>query len=132
MKPSGILETCLYATDLDSAEAFYSDVFSLELYAKVPGRHVFFVCGNGMLLIFNPEKTGSEPKTPHGTTGAGHLCFRVKEEEIAVWLQWLQSKGVQIEDEVTWPGGSHSLYFRDPAGNSLEVASPALWGLPED
>ena len=26
-----------------------------------------------------------------------------------------------------WPNGARSLYFRDPAGNSVEIAEPRLW-----
>ena len=36
-----------------------------------------------------------------------------------------------IEQAVEWPQGGRSLYFRDPAGNSLEVASPRIWGIDE-
>ena len=35
---------------------------------------------------------------------------------------------IPIESEVVWPRG-RSLYFRDPEGNSVELAIPALWGL---
>jgi hypothetical protein len=38
---------------------------------------------------------------------------------------------VAIEHEATWPRGGRSFYFRDPAGNSLELATPRIWGLPE-
>ena len=41
----------------------------------------------------------------------------------------LQQEGVAIESEVTWPGGGRSIYFRDPAGNSLEFAMAGIWGL---
>ena len=30
---------------------------------------------------------------------------------------------------VTWPNGARSIYFRDPAGNSLECAEPGLWSI---
>ncbi len=30
--------------------------------------------------------------------------------------------------EVNWDQGGTSLYFRDPAGNSIELAPPTLWG----
>jgi len=28
-----------------------------------------------------------------------------------------------------WPQGGRSIYFRDPAGNSLEFAEPRIWRL---
>ena len=44
----------------------------------------------------------------------------------------LKSKGVQIERDIHWPKGGRSLYFRDPAGNSIEFASPLVWGMREE
>ena len=46
LKISGVLETVLYAADLDAVEAFYSDVLGLERTAKAEGRQAFFRCGN--------------------------------------------------------------------------------------
>ncbi|MDQ3546548.1 MAG: glyoxalase/bleomycin resistance/extradiol dioxygenase family protein, partial [Verrucomicrobiota bacterium] len=43
------------------------------------------------------------------------------------WRERLQEAGVAIESEVEWPEGGRSLYFRDPAGNSVELAPPTLW-----
>ena len=138
MKVKSILETCLYAENLDEIELFYGEVLGLEPFSKRKGRSVFFRCGEAVLLYFNPNNTSQIPvevegqKIPlHGAKGEGHICFKIKEEEIDQWRDWLQSKGVEIESEVKWSTGSSSLYFRDPAGNCLEVASPLLWGLPE-
>jgi catechol 2,3-dioxygenase-like lactoylglutathione lyase family enzyme len=49
--------------------------------------------------------------------------------EIPVWQEHLQRQGVTIEAQVTWPRGGHSIYFRDPAGNSVELTTPSTWGL---
>ena len=61
MTPSGILESALYVDDLDKAERFYSEVMGLERIAKVEGRHVFFRCGEGVLLLFDADKTVKPP-----------------------------------------------------------------------
>lgn len=134
MIPHGILETCLYVDDLDAAEAFYTRVLGLRLIGKEVGRHLFFRCGNDMLLIFNPDKTlAADNEVPtHGARGPVHVAFAVREDEIDDWREHLGAHGVPIEQEVTWPHGGHSIYFRDPAGNSLELATPALWGLSRD
>lgn len=138
MQLHGILETVLYAEDLEAAEAFYRDVLALELYSKEPARHLFFRCDNGMFLVFNPRETSRPDYTvaethviPHGTTGAGHMAFRVAEDELDAWRQRLNQWNIRIETEIAWPQGGHSIYFRDPAGNSLELATPRLWGLPD-
>lgn len=135
MKPASILETVLYAADLDAAEAFYAGVLGLERIARAGSRHVFFRCGGQVLLIFNPAETvrppsaGALPVPPHGATGAGHLCFAAAAGEIERWRSRLAEAGIAIEADFEWPGGGRSIYFRDPAGNSLEFAEPRIWGL---
>ncbi len=135
MRPSGILETVLYAQDLDRCEQFYADVLGLTAFAKAPGRHLFYRCGDQVLLIFNPEATkvppaaGALPVPPHGMVGEGHLCFRASASEISAWRAALEAKGVAIEADFEWPGGGRSIYFRDPAGNCLEFAEPRIWQL---
>lgn len=131
----GILETALYAEDLDAAEAFYGGVLGLEKVLRAGNRHVFFYCGQGILLIFNPTETvkppslDSLPVPPHGTTGPGHVCFRMSGQMIDRMVEKLNKAGIVIESDFRWPNGARSIYFRDPAGNSLECAEPMLWNL---
>ncbi|HEU0059944.1 MAG TPA: VOC family protein [Hyphomicrobiaceae bacterium] len=135
MLPSGILETVLYAKDLDGTERFYDRALGLIPFAKVQGRHLFYRCGNQVLLIFNPDATKVPPAPralpvpPHGMEGEGHLCFRASASEIDAWRAALEAKGIAIEADFEWPGGGRSIYFRDPAGNCLEFAEPRIWKL---
>jgi catechol 2,3-dioxygenase-like lactoylglutathione lyase family enzyme len=136
MLPSAILESALYVSDLAVAEAFYRDVLGLALITRVEGRHVFFRCGDGVLLLFNAEATEIPPALdarlpvpPHGARGPGHLCFAASADEIDRWKSALIAKDVAIEADFEWPNGGRSIYFRDPSGNSLEFAEPRIWGL---
>lgn len=135
MKPAGILETILYAGDLDAAEQFYSAVLGLELRSKAPGRQLFYRCGDQMLLIFDPAATakppakGALPVPPHGAHGPGHVCFRASLVEIQAWRTRLADASIAIEADFEWPGGGRSIYFRDPAGNCLEISEPRIWNL---
>lgn len=136
MQPTAILESALYVSDLDVAETFYGEVMGLQRIAKVDGRHVFFRCGQGVLLLFNADATRQPPKPdarlpvpPHGTTGQGHLCFAGTAVEIEGWKRRLEGAGVAIEADFEWPNGGRSIYFRDPSGNSLEIAEPRIWGI---
>ncbi len=135
MTPSAILESALYVTDLATAEAFYRDVLGLPLLSKAQGRHVFFRCGHGVLLLFDAEATRTPPPAdaplnvpPHGATGQGHLCFAATAAEIADWKSHLEGHGITIEADFEWPKGGRSIYFRDPSGNSIEFAEPKIWG----
>ncbi|MWD28039.1 glyoxalase/bleomycin resistance/extradiol dioxygenase family protein [Aquicoccus sp. SCR17] len=131
--PGAMLETALYAEDLDAAERFYAGLLGLEVIVRVPGRHVFFRVGPGVLLLFNPEETQKPsgnpdfPVPPHGARGPGHACFAATLPEMEALRERLVAAGVEIESDFHWPNGARSIYFRDPAGNSLEIAEPGLW-----
>jgi catechol 2,3-dioxygenase-like lactoylglutathione lyase family enzyme len=139
LKLRGILETAIYVGDLDAAQDFYGRVLGLSVIGRDRDRHVFFRCGDGVFLVFNPRITANEPASvngasvpPHGAIGAGHMAFRAREDELPDWRARLELAQVTIESEIAWPRGGRSIYFRDPAGNSIELASPKLWGLAED
>jgi catechol 2,3-dioxygenase-like lactoylglutathione lyase family enzyme len=133
-----VLETALYADDLRAADHFYGTVLGLERIAFVDARHAFYRCGEGVVLIFDPASTAAiqtsvngTPVPMHGASGAGHMALAVSNAELPAWRAHLEANGVAIESEVTWPRGGRSIYVRDPAGNSVELASPLLWGLAE-
>ena len=127
-----VVETGIYADDLDRAERFYRDVLGLTLLGKEAGRHVFFQVGDrSMLLVFRPEATLRGDHLPaHGASGPGHFAMGIAAEDLDAWRDQLRSHRVAIEHEEAWERGGHSLYFRDPAGNSVELITPGLWGLP--
>ena len=134
MKITQVLETCLYVDDLQRAEQFYADVLGLEIESHQDGRHVFFHCGHQMLLLFNPLvcREPSDQFPSHGGFGPGHVAFAVQERQLQDWVNHLERHGVAIEKTIDWPRGGRSVYFRDPAGNSLELATPKIWGLDEN
>ena len=134
MKATAILETVIYAADPQAVAAFYTGVFGLEPVQSVPGRFAFLRCGGQMLLIFNPEATRDPAHQngipAHGATGQGHLCFRAEDRaELDCWQARLAELGIAVEHDQTWKTGARSIYLRDPAGNSVEIAEAAIWGL---
>ncbi len=134
----GILETALYVPDLVAAEQFYGEILGLAKIFEVPGRQLVYECQDSVLLIFRPDHTEREQITInggaiplHGARGPGHMAFRIEKHLLAPWRARLQAHRVPIESEISWPNGAHSIYFRDPAGNSLELVTPDIWrGLP--
>jgi len=132
MAPQALVETSLYGDDLDALKAFYTQTLGLMIVAQEPDRHVFLRVGPAqMLLLFNPETTMRPGPFPtHGTRGPGHLALGIPRHDLEDWRTHLQERGVPIEKEITWPLGGHSLYFRDPAGNSVELLTPGVWGTP--
>lgn len=131
MKATAILETVIYAADPLACAAFYISVLGLEPVRELPGRFSFLRCGAQMLLIFapgpalDPDQQNGIPT--HGATGRGHLCFGAADgAELDRWSALLAQRGVVVEHRHQWPNG-RSLYFRDPAGNSVEIAETAIW-----
>ncbi|MFK7941907.1 MAG: VOC family protein [Paracoccaceae bacterium] len=130
-----ILESALYAENLEETAAFYEAILGLERFIEVPDRHVFFRVPGGVMLLFNPKATTQAPRDPrmpvppHGATGPGHICFAGTAEEITSWTEHLSDNSIAIEAAFQWPQGGRSIYFRDPAGNSIEIAEPRIWGL---
>jgi catechol 2,3-dioxygenase-like lactoylglutathione lyase family enzyme len=124
-----VLETCLYARDLIAAEVFYR-ALGLEFVSRLEGRHVFFRAGGAMFLIFNPDASaiaGDLP--PHAGAEGGHACFRVEPAELPAWRSRLEALGLEVTPYEWSRGRGTSLYFRDPAGNLLELAPAGIWGI---
>ena len=130
VRATQVYETVLYADDLQSAAEFYTEVLGLPLLSQ---NELMLVLGlnQSYLLIFNPDKSSTPGREVplHGARGPGHLALVARETELPDWRDRLANAGVEIESEVQWDAGKRgvSIYFRDPAGNSLELAPPQLW-----
>jgi catechol 2,3-dioxygenase-like lactoylglutathione lyase family enzyme len=132
LKIKAVTETAIYVNDLQATEEFYKTILGLRVIGKEAGRHVFFQVGEAsVLLAFVAETTLKGDLLPaHGASGAGHFALGIEADALDAWRQLLQGHGVTIEQEVEWPKGGKSLYFRDPAGNLVELVTPGIWGLP--
>jgi catechol 2,3-dioxygenase-like lactoylglutathione lyase family enzyme len=71
--------------------------------------------------------TSSGRIPPHDGQGPAHLAFAIATEALGAWEIHLQERGVAIESRVQWDRGGQSIYFRDPAGHSVELATPGTW-----
>ncbi|MDA0347438.1 MAG: VOC family protein [Verrucomicrobia bacterium] len=129
MKVDRIFETILYSEDLPSVKSFYEGVLGLTLIKESSLFLVFRLPGS-VLLIFNPKESLVKDRgiPHHGTAGEGHIAFAASSDSIQKWKDHFEKFGVELEKEVPWEAGSHSLYVRDPSGNSVEIAPPTLWG----
>jgi catechol 2,3-dioxygenase-like lactoylglutathione lyase family enzyme len=132
VKIKAVIETAIYVDDLQAAETFYGAVLGLRVLGRETGRYVFFQAGEeSVLLAFVAETTLKGDVLPsHGAKGAGHFALGIAREDFDAWRNRLQADGISIEQQVEWPKGGKSLYFRDPAGNLVELVTPGVWGLP--
>lgn len=129
----GVLESALYVDDLPRARSFYVDTLGLsELFGD--DRMCALDAGNRtLLLLFLRGATLKTVKLPGGTIpphdgrGPLHVAFAIAENELEPWQLRLAEAGIEIEGATDWPRGGHSIYFRDPDGHLLELATPGLW-----
>ena len=133
MKPDSILETVLYANDLEQAVWFFRDVLGIEMTREPSDlAAIFRISDNQTLLVFDPT-VSDQPDRPvpsHGARGPGHIALRIKESDYENWLKRFSENGIAIEQEVEWtthtdPG--KSIYVRDPTGNCIELITADIW-----
>jgi catechol 2,3-dioxygenase-like lactoylglutathione lyase family enzyme len=130
---SQILETSLYVDDLERSRAFYERIFGFVTVFHDDRMCAMEVPGEQVLLLFRHGKTDQPAPgpggiiPPHHGRGSLHLAFAVPFGELAAWEQHLMRQEIAVESRIAWPAGGTSLYFRDPDGHSLEVATPGLW-----
>jgi catechol-2,3-dioxygenase len=113
---------------------FYTNILGLEFVSEEKDRFVFLKAGQSMLLIFNPSKTLADTSTTqlpsHGAITPPsiiHFALEIDKQNYDNAKHMLNEKNIKIEKEVTWKKGTNSIYFRDPAGNLVEIITPGSW-----
>ena len=130
---TGVLETALYVKDVERSTKFYQDLFGFELILSEDRLHALSVADRNVLLLFK-EGASTHPSQypgglipPHDGHGTLHLAFAIPCRRFAALARHLAQHSIAIESEVTGERGGHSLYFRDPDGHLVELATPGLW-----
>jgi catechol 2,3-dioxygenase-like lactoylglutathione lyase family enzyme len=140
---SRLLETALYVADLERSARFYQQVLGLGVVEGTTAEmenwsrvlRPLHIPGGQVLLLFKTNSTATTAVLPggtippHGGSGQLHLAFAIPAAELEGWRDHLQSHGISIEGEMKWPRGGTSLYFRDPDGHLVELATPGLWSV---
>jgi catechol 2,3-dioxygenase-like lactoylglutathione lyase family enzyme len=130
---SGLLETALYVEDLARAKAFYADDLQLSVMLDSPRLVALDAGRQGVLLLFQsgmsredmPTRGGVIPG--HDGSGPVHMAFAIAAADYEPWRAHLAARSIALRSEVAWPAGGRSLYFDDPDGHVIELATPGLW-----
>ncbi len=130
----GVLETALVVEDVARAIRFYTGIFGFEVMVQSERLGSLNVKPAQVLLLFQRGGSLNDIQLPGGilpggmdAQGRSHMAFAIQAEEFGAWRHWLAQNEVAIESTVHWERGGTSLYFRDPDGNLLELATPGLW-----
>ena len=128
-----VLETALYSDDLHRASVFYTEVLGATPLHQ-DDRLVALDSGGGSVLLLFRRGASSEGASlpegfipPHDGAGPAHIAFAIEGDDLQAWEARLASAGVAVESRIRWPRGGRSLYFRDPDGHSVELATPGVW-----
>jgi catechol 2,3-dioxygenase-like lactoylglutathione lyase family enzyme len=134
-KLDGILETAIHTDDMARSRAFYEGVLGLEPIYSDDRLSAYAVAKRDVLLVFRKGAATQTVTLPggtipgHGGDGALHVAFAIGKDELERWEAHLASRGVAIEGRNDWERGGRSIYFRDPDGHLLELATPGLWSV---
>ncbi len=129
----GLLETSLYAGDLRRTAAFYRDLFGFKALVESPRLVAFEVATRHVLLVFQAGATEDDVRDGRGVIpghdgrGRLHLALSIAADDYEAWRSRLGARGIILAGEYRWPRGGTSLYFRDPDGALVELATPGLW-----
>lgn len=135
MQVSGIVETALSVADPSVSAAFYKRLFGFDTLLETDRLIALSVAGRNVLLLFKKGATEAPATLPggvipgHGASGRSHLAFSITADNVEPWQKKLAAEGVAAESVVNWPGGTKSVYFRDPDQHLLELLSPGFWAI---
>ena len=131
---NGVLETALVVADVSRAMRFYSTLFGFEVLGQSERLCALNVKPSQVLLLFKRGGSMDNIQLPGGVlpggmdaTGRSHMAFAIDANQLGSWRKWLEHNEVVIESTMGWERGGTSLYFRDPDGNLLELATPGVW-----
>lgn len=133
-KATGITESALYVDDLERSVKFYEELLGANQLVHEPGRFCALRVAPGQVLLLflrgsstRPTDLGFGTIIGHDGSGPLHVCFGMGAGEVKTWEDRLGALGISVESRVGWPRGATSLYFRDPDGHAVELATPGLW-----
>jgi catechol 2,3-dioxygenase-like lactoylglutathione lyase family enzyme len=130
---TGVLETCLYVSDVERSAQFYERLFGFQRMLCNERLCALSVAGRDVLILFLQGATAKPVSLPggilppHDGSGQSHFAFAIPVGDLAAWEKRLSEAGVAIESRVHWESGGDSLYFRDPDGHLAELATPGVW-----
>jgi catechol 2,3-dioxygenase len=109
----------LRVSDVETAVAFYRDVLGMEAVRHDPSNAAFMSFGtlHHDIGLFKDKGGGTR-----GSLGLAHLALRLPggDPELRDAYAKLKAAGVEV-DHATDHGMTHSVYFHDPDGNTLEI-----------
>ena len=121
---TGFDHIVLCVADVAATVRFYRDLLGLRAAEERPGKWALYF-GDHKISLQDPQTL---PAIARNTVpGSGNFCL-LSTTPVAEHARVLRQAGVEIEVEPSPREGARgpilSIYFRDPDGNLVEIASP--------
>ena len=128
-----VLETALDCDDLPASAAFYRRCSDVTPMLQTE-RLVAIDAGEGTVLLLFQRGNSGALETPGGLVpghdGSAARCIWRSRSTRRICRPGKRASPTlasPIESRVRWERGGTSLYFRDPDGRSVELATPGIW-----
>ncbi len=115
--------------DLERLKRFYQDMLGLRNVAALRNDGLFFAGADGRshheLLLLQVNEADAKAPSPEtqGRLGLRHVAFKIgtTDAELEAALLELRQAEAPITDVVNHGDVTHSIYLKDPDGNTVEV-----------
>jgi catechol 2,3-dioxygenase-like lactoylglutathione lyase family enzyme len=129
MQVQGVHHITMIGADRQTSIDFWEGVLGMPFVFEQPNldvpeeSHLYFDPGDGCLItVFTREDRRPDPApNPEGIGNLHHIAFTVSRATFTQVAQRLNERGVKNTGEID-RGFMHSIYFRDPLGQLLELA----------
>ena len=112
----GMRHVALFVTDLEASEAFYVDLFGMDVEWRPDDDNVYLTSGNDNLALHRVSGHGSSVKLDH----IGSFTFETS--QVAEWYTFLARHNVRLLTKPrTHRDGARSFYCLDPSGIKVQV-----------
>ena len=137
IQTQGVHHITFVGSNREAIIDFYQGLLGMPLVFEQPNldvpeeNHLYFDSGDGRLITFfvRPTRTNDPTPNPQGIGNLHHLAFNVSRATYPQVAERLNEHGIENTGPID-RGFMDSIYFRDPNGQLLEMASsvsPTCW-----